>query len=345
MAINNVNFGARTKRFGWGVWLLAGVICLILILPAVYILQIKYRQETQNSEVAVQFPVTVDPQNKIIVENETVNKYLSSPDSPLQASVFNTKETISNIYKIFATIIANTPMYQNLAFVGGGSLVTITPGLRKEQVANSFGAVLSWDSKNKKDFIAAKENSSLPLIEGSFYPEVYFIDHGVTPEIAQSLVNKRFTEEVLSHYGVSVSNVVPLNTALTIASLIERETIGTEDMRMISGIIWNRIFKGMKLQIDATFQYAKANGKTTTIWWPKVLPKDKFRKSPYNTYINNGLPPTPIANPSVASILAALNPIKTTCLFYFHDKRGGFHCTDTYVEHVKQLNKYYGQGK
>ena len=342
----NTNFSAGTKRFGWGFLFLAGGVgCLILILPIIFNSQIKHQQETQKSEITVQFPVTVDPQNKIIVEDETVNNYLASPESPLQSSVFNTKGTITNIYKMFATIIANTPLYQNLAFVGKGRLVTITPGLRKEQVANSFGAVLSWNSKNKKDFIVAKENSSLPLIEGSFFPEVYFVDLGITPEVVQNLVNKRFTEEVLSHYGVSVSNVVPLNTALTIASLIERETIGTEDMRMISGIIWNRIFNGMNLQIDATLQYAKASGKTTTIWWPKVLPKDKYIKSPYNTYINPGLPPTPIANPSVAAILAALNPTKTTCLFYFHDKKGGFHCTDTYVEHVKQLKKYYGRGK
>lgn len=345
MAINNINFSAHTKKFRWALFFLIVGGSLILILPTIFIFQINHWQEEQVSEVAEQFPVTVDPQNKIIVESEAVNEYLASPDSPLQASVFNTRETFTDIYKWLATIIANTSIYQNLALSGGGRLVTITPGLRKEQVANSFGKALAWDSKSKKEFTVVKQGSSLPLIEGSFFPGVYFVDLGTTPEVVQDLVNKRFTEEVLSHYGESVSKVVPLNTALTIASLIERETIGTDDMRMISGIIWNRIFKGMNLQIDATLQYAKANSKTKTIWWPEVLSKDKYIKSPYNTYINSGLPPTPIANPSVASILAALNPTVTTCIFYFHDKRGGFHCSDTYLEHVKQLKKYYGRGK
>jgi len=345
MAINNINFNTRTKKFRWFFFSLITIVFLIIILPTVFIFQIKHGQEKQSQEAVAQFPVTVDPQNKIIVESEAVNEYLASPDSPLRASVFDTRETFTSIYKWFATMVANTSMYQNLALAGGGRLITITPGLRKEQVANSFGKALAWNNEDKKDFTTAKEGASLPLTEGSFFPEVYFVELGTTPEIAQDLVNKRFAEEVLSHYGESVSNVVPLNTALTIASLIERETIGTDDMRMISGIIWNRIFKGMNLQIDATLQYVKASNKTTTVWWPKVLSKDKYLKSPYNTYINSGLPPTPIANPSVASILAALNPTQTTCLFYFHDKRGGFHCTDTYSEHVKQLKKYYGQGK
>jgi UPF0755 protein len=125
-------------------------------------------------------------------------------------------------------------------------------------------------------------------------------------------------------------------------------------MRIISGIIWNRLFNNMNLQIDATLQYAKASepdGKTSQRgevagnWWPAVLPKDKYIKSPYNTYENPGLPPGPIATPSVAAVLAALNPVPTSCLYYFHDANGVFHCSDTYVEHVALLKEYYGQGK
>ena len=84
---------------------------------------------------------------------------------------------------------------------------------------------------------------------------------------------------------------------------------------------------------------------TGAAWWPNVLPKDRFRVSPYNTYQHTGLPPTPIANPSVASVLAALNPRNTSCLFYFHDAARQFHCSDTYAEHVALLKKYFGRGK
>ncbi len=97
----------------------------------------------------------------------------------------------------------------------------------------------------------------------------------------------------------------------------------------------------MNLQVDATLQYAKANTKDTNEWWPDVVPKDKYIKSPYNTYLHKGLPPTPIANPSVGAILAALNPIETPCLYYFNDKKGEFHCSKTYKEHVALIRKYY----
>jgi UPF0755 protein len=165
------------------------------------------------------------------------------------------------------------------------------------------------------------------------------------PLQAQALVNQRFSENILARYGKETDDVVPLNQALTIASLIEREAGGADDMRLISGIIWNRLFINMNLQIDATLQYAKANTAAARNWWPKVVPSDRFRKSPYNTYMNKGLPPTPIASPSVASVLAALNPKNTSCLFYFHDANGGFHCSDTYEGHVTLLKKYYGRGK
>jgi UPF0755 protein len=101
----------------------------------------------------------------------------------------------------------------------------------------------------------------------------------------------------------------------------------------------------MNLQIDATLQYVKATKSTTGPWWPTVVPADKYHKSPYNTYMQSGLPPTPIASPSVAAIVAALNPVKTSCYFYFHDKLGEMHCAPTYAEHVSLLKKYYGQGK
>ncbi len=163
----------------------------------------------------------------------------------------------------------------------------------------------------------------------------------MTPEEVQTLVNQRFTNEVLSHYGTSTQEIVPLEDALIIASLIQRETIGTDGMRLISGIMWNRLFSNMKLQVDATLQYSKANSTTGGTWWPRVVPNDKYIRSAYNTYIHEGLPPTPIASPSIAAILAALNPIQTPCFFYFNDPKGNFHCSVTYEEHVKSLNVYY----
>src|SRR3989344_3159280 len=312
--------------------------------PAFLTVSIQHEQERAISAMQEQFPVTVDPMNKVIVENAQVNAFLEGADSPLQAAAINTGNVLKNIFAWIAIIIADAPWYQSIA-AADGRFVNITAGMRKEQIARAFANILSWNEKQKKEFLTASPYSSLPLSEGSFFPGIYLVENGASPLTAQSIVNERFSENILSRYGTTTAQIVPLNQALTIASLIEREAGGADDMRIISGIIWNRLFIDMNLQIDATLQYAKANTSAANSWWPKPLPSDRFRKSPYNTYLNKGLPPTPIANPSVASVLAALNPKNTSCIFYFHDAAGGFHCTDTYTEHVALLKKYYGRGK
>ena len=332
------------KRLWIGALSVVILVGVTLSFPAILIFNIQNAQERALSAMEKQFPVTVDPKNKTIVENEQVNAFLESPNSPLQASVWNVGDAFRSIFTWIAVTIADAPLYQSIAATDG-RLVHITAGMRKEQVATAFAKVLSWNNKQKKEFLTALPNASLPLKEGSFSPGIYLVAKGTVPSVAQELVNERFYENILSRYATTTTEIVPLNQALTIASLIEREAAGADDMRIISGIIWNRFFIDMNLQIDATLQYAKANIGNGANWWPKPMPADRFRKSPYNTYLNKGLPPAPIANPSVASVLAALNPKSTSCLFYFHDSAGRFHCSDTYAEHVALLKKYYGRGK
>ena len=93
----------------------------------------------------------------------------------------------------------------------------------------------------------------------------------------------------------------------------------------------------MSLDIDATLQYVKG---TEENWWPQVESKDKFIDSPYNTYKNTGLPPHPIANPGLAAISAALNPLTTSCLYYLHDKYGRIHCSPSYAGHKTNIELY-----
>ena len=287
-----------------------------------------------------EFPVTVNPQNKTIIEDEKVNAFLANKHSLLGATALESRFSFWNIFENIALIIADNSWYENTASFGN-RFVTIRPGMRKEQVAIAFGDVLNWNNKQEKEFITRAGTSTLPLVEGSFTPGIYSVELSMTPSEVQSIINERFSDEILSHYGTSTQKIVPIKDALIIASLIQRETVSTDGMRLLSGIMWNRLFLGMNLQIDSTLQYAKANKSTEMSWWPKVVPNDKYISSPFNTYKYNGLPPSPIANPSVEAILAALNPVKTSCLFYFNDKNGDFHCSDNYEDHVSQIKKYY----
>jgi UPF0755 protein len=289
-----------------------------------------------------EFPVTVDPLHKKIIEDTAVNAILEAPNSPLSAA--SKENMFSRFFEHLAGSIAVTPWFQNLASING-KVVVIMPGMRREQVANAFGGALGWSTRDRQAFLTKSPYGVLPLMEGSFAPGTYAVERGLTAAQAQALVNDRFEKVVLERYGTTTAQKVPLEQALIIASLIEREAGGGDDMRLISGVIWNRLFLGMNLQIDATLQYVKATTASTGAWWPPVVPADRFRKSAHNTYMHAGLPPTPIASPSVAAIIAALNPKSTPCLFYFHDNDGIFHCNETYAAHVAELKRIFGRGK
>ena len=221
----------------------------------------------------------------------------------------------------------------------------IQSGERKEEIVGHFSHILGW-SEAQKDQFRTRLASELPVLpDGKLYPGNYVVEKEAAPDTVAAVVADKFNTEVRAHYTNDIETVVPLKDTLIIASLLEREAYNFDDMRYISGIIWNRLFINMRLQIDATMQYAKAN-KATNLnvndWWPAPVPADKFIDSPYNTYKYAGLPPAPIANPSIDAIIAALNPRKTDCLFYFHDTHGKFYCTKTYEEHVALLKQVYG---
>ena len=329
----------RNKKIICVISFISIFLILLLSLPIILRFFIE-RNNISSVNTFHEFPVTVNPKNKTIIENEQVNEFLANKHSLLGATVIDSGYFLWNIFENIALTIADTKWYKNTASVDN-RFITIKPGMRKEQIAQIFGDVFNWNSKQRKEFMDPIGTSTLPLKEGSFAPGLYSVTLSMTPIEVQSIINERFSNEILSHYGTSTQEIVPLNDTLIIASLIQRETLSTDGMRLLSGIMWNRLFLGMNLQIDSTLQYAKANKSTETSWWPKVIPNDKYISSPFNTYKHNGLPPSPIANPSVEAILAALNPIKTSCLYYFNDKNGSFHCSDNYQDHMSLIKKYY----
>lgn len=278
------------------------------------------------------FPVSVDPKNKLIEG--------PGQDVPVLLSLAAAYSASIDVAALLASAIMTTKTYENYALFTSPVAVELDPGMRREQVAVLLDHRLKWSDEQRAIFLdlAAKEGTG----EGRLYPSTYFFAASTTPYEAFAQINGRFAERVEARYSTSTEERVPMEDALTIASIIEREAGSKEEMAVISGIMWNRIFADMRLQMDSTLQYARGTNKNG--WWPVPRPKDKFVKSDFNTYANHGLPPAPIASPSVAAILAALNPEKTECMFFFHS-RGTFYCSKTYEEHVKALKKIYGRGK
>lgn len=284
------------------------------------------------------FPVSVDPRAQTISESAGIESYLSN-----FLAYESVRPVRQNWWDKLTRTLASRDWYQNLASPMSRILV-IWPGNRQEEVVAHIGDILRWSDAERATFVAIIQANPPTLPDGTFFPGRYVTSKDATPEMVAGIITERFTAEVLARYPKETESIVPLKDALTIASLLEREAYEFEQMREISGVIWNRLFAGMPLQLDATLQYVKADG-TNSTWWPAPRPADKFLESPYNTYENAGLPPAPIANPSAAAILAALNPNVTDCMFYFHDSRGRMYCSTTYEEHVAKLKARYGQGR
>ncbi len=227
--------------------------------------------------------------------------------------------------------------YQNLANPSI-KIVRVQEGLRKEEIAEIMADELGWDESEKNEFINAHVALNTENLEGRYFPKTYMLLRGENPFQVSTTMFYEFSKGTKNIKKTTKSDIVNQDTAIKIASIIQREAAGKGDMKLISGIIWNRLFSGMKLQIDATLQYAKGNEEDG--WWKIVKSNDKNIDSPYNTYLHKDLPPSAIANPGLAAIDAAYNPQKTSCMYYLHDKKRRIHCAKTYEEHKRNINRY-----
>lgn len=331
---------SRAKQFGPAVISVMVLAVGFFALPSVLAIDLKI---AELSEVKGEFPVTVNPIARTITEDPEVEALLAGNENGLPAAV----GMAGNVFTWFASVVADTAVYRQIGGAVGAdtAFVVIQPGFREEEVAAAFGKTLGWSSAERAAFLKQVHSTPPTLGEGQFVPGTYAVPVISEAADVQALLNDRYSKDILARYSTTTAEIVPIEDALTIASMIERETRDPAEMRVVSGIIWNRLFSGMNLQLDATLQYVKASNTNTKSWWPKVVPDDKYLKSAYNTYRNKGLPPGPISNPSTAAVIAALNPKKTDCMFYFHDNYGRFYCSETYEGHVAKLKQVFGRGK
>ena len=235
---------------------------------------------------------------------------------------------VNDVYSDVSSLFNN--LSGSMLAAASSRFVYVREGMRKEEVGELFARKLDWNDTQKLAFLSGDE--------GKYYPGTYTISDNKNEEVMREVMLHRFEREVEERLSSSTKSIISIPTIIKVASIIEREAGGKKDMRLISGVIWNRIFTDMNLQIDATVQYAM--GTEENGWWPIVYPEDLHIESPFNTYKYEGFPPAPISNPGSASIDAAMNPAKTKCLFYLHDKRRKIHCAETYEGHKRNINRY-----
>jgi len=207
--------------------------------------------------------------------------------------------------------------------------VTIPEGLNSTEIAQIYFEKLPFFNKDK--FVKFVIDSNL---EGYIFPDTYYISPSMTEEDIIKIMNDNFNEKIKSFndeiikFGKSKSDIIKM------ASILEEEASTFESRQIVADILWKRISIKMALQVDSSFKYI--NGKTT-----KDLTSDDLKMdSPYNSYANRGLPPTPISNPGLEAIKAALEPIKTNYLYFLTGSDGKMYYAKTFEEHVSNKAKY-----
>jgi UPF0755 protein len=227
--------------------------------------------------------------------------------------------------------------------------VQVIEGWRREEIAAAIDATPLLQFTGA-DFLTATDPGAvtppgfadyvgLPAgasLEGFLYPDTYFLPPDATAADLRDTLLNTFVERVDSSLATAAANArLSLYDVVTLAAIVEREAVIPEEQPLIASVYLNRLAIDMTLDADPTVQYGlNARGGA---WWPSITQADyRTAVSPYNTYLNPGLPPGPIANPSMTAIQAVIFPAESTYYFFRADCEGsGYHVfAVTFDEHV-----------
>jgi UPF0755 protein len=226
------------------------------------------------------------------------------------------------------------------------SKVTVTEGARINDVK---AAIVKNTKITAADLDAALQSPTalgLPAAaggnpEGYFYPATYTVEPGETAtELLTQMVQKSQKELTKLDIAGQAPNVgLTEEQVITMASILEYEGKNSADYPKIARVLYNRLAQNMPLQLDSTIAYA--NDVQGDIW---TTSEQRSVDSPYNTYLNQGLPPGPIGSPGETTLHASVNPADGDWLYFFAKKDGSVVFSATYAEHTAACKAEYGQG-
>jgi UPF0755 protein len=231
--------------------------------------------------------------------------------------------------------------------------VTVVPGWRAEEVAEMLerenvmpgDAFLALVRQGTFAYAVLSDRPEGSSLEGYLFPETYRLPAQATALDLVERMLKTFDERVTPEMRGSIqAQGLTIHRALTIASIVQREGVVAEELPIIADVYLNRIEQGMPLQADPTFQYARGYDPATDKWWAPFDVEDvELVQSPYNTFLNPGLPPGPICSPSQAALEAVAFPADTNYLFFYSKGDGTHAFAVTYEEHLANQARYGGQ--
>jgi UPF0755 protein len=217
--------------------------------------------------------------------------------------------------------------------------VTIPEGLRREEVAQKFvdGFELTGSLVDNfyNQFLSLTQNK-----EGYLFPDTYLFAKDTQPLAIIHVMENNFEKKYADAKKTQTSKL-SREQIVILASIVQREAITQEDMRGVASTLLNRYNAEMPLGSDVTLEYGIGYDKTEKTWWKKDLTLDDLAmNSSYNTRQVVGFPPTPISNPGLVALEAAMNPSQTDYLYYLSDSDGKLHFARTLEEHNANIKKY-----
>ena len=327
--------------------IILAILLIVVFMVAFVFIQTGPYDNNNSDDIVIEIPTgstlgqvaDILKENKLI-KNKTLFKLyvrLSDNTSKLKSGKFLFNQTFSND-KIMKNLVAGK-IYNE------GIKITIPEGSTSNEiidllVKNKLGKKEIYKEliNNPNEFFEEFKflnEEKITSLEGFLYPSTYYFkDDENETEILKDMLstfNSKYNEKLQNkqkELKISLWEVVNL------ASIVEKEAVLDEDRPLIASVFYNRLDIGMPLQSDATIQYAFDKRK-------KSITYDDLKiDSPYNSYMNQGLPPTPIANPGIASIEAVLYPAKSDYLYFVATIDGGNNYSKTYEEHVRNVEQY-----
>ncbi len=226
--------------------------------------------------------------------------------------------------------------------VGDQVEVVIPEGSELKQIASileASGLVAAQDFMDEVNYGVFDYNfvNAIPReenrLEGYLYPATYQIYPGTSPHDIVMMMLDAFNSKVMPVYNAS-NTTDPVDYVVTMASVIEREAASAEEMPIVSSVFNNRLYEGRKLESCATVQYILGERK------PVLSEEDTEIDSPYNTYVNKGLPIGPISSPGLAAIRAALYPEATPYMYFVAAADGSKnYFSTTYEQHEQKMRQ------
>ncbi|MFP8488247.1 endolytic transglycosylase MltG [Gracilimonas sp. Q87] len=217
--------------------------------------------------------------------------------------------------------------------------IVILPGITVERFSSTIAEKLHF---NEDDLLQVFSDSTYlsekgfteEELFGRMLPDTYSTYWTRSPRQIVNLVLREFKSKVETTYQSRLKELeYSANQIVTLASIVEWEAKNSEEKPIISGLYWNRLKKGMLLQADPTVNYALGERR-------RLLFEDYLFDHPYNTYVNRGLPPGPITNPSLSTIEATLFPVEHDYLYMVANPEGGHVFTKTFQEHRRESEKW-----